>query len=112
MGFHIHIGYENPTQDISREIVKLFEKNVTLQLLKEDIDDHDRREFYGKCGEYRIKPYGLECRSVGSYFLKDESTIRKVWDGVQKTIVEFNNGERVSKQEFEIIKDIVDNYKK
>lgn len=111
-GYHIHIGYENPTQEISREIVKLFEKNVTLQLLKEDIDDHDRREFYGKCGEYRIKPYGLECRSVGSYFLKDETTIRKVWDGVQKTITEFNNGERVSKQEFEIIKDIVDNYKK
>lgn len=111
-GYHIHIGYKNPTEKISREIVKLFEKNVTLQLLSEDIDDHNRREFYGKCGEYRIKPYGLECRSVGSYFLKDESTIRKVWDGVQKTITEFNNGERVSKQEFEIIKDIIDNYKK
>lgn len=111
-GFHIHIGYKNPTQKISREIVKLFEKNVTLPLLKEDVDEHNRREFYGKAGEYRIKSYGLECRSLGSAFLKDETTLRKVWDGVQKTIQDFNNGERVSKQEFEIIKDIIDNYKK
>jgi len=111
-GFHLHIGYKNPSQKISREIVKLFEKNVTLPLLKEDIDEHNRREFYGKAGEYRIKPYGLECRSLGSAFLKDETTLRKVWNGVQKTITDFNNGERVSKQEFEIIKDIIDNYKK
>jgi hypothetical protein len=111
LGFHIHIGYKNPTQKISREIVKLFEKNVTLQLLKIDIDENNRREFYGKCGEYRIKPYGLECRSLGSALLKDENTLKLVWDGVQKTITEFNNGERVSTEEFEIIKDLINNYK-
>lgn len=111
-GFHIHFGYDNPSKEVSREIVKLFERNVTLPLLKEDVDEHNRREFYGKSGEYRIKPYGLECRSLGSAFLKDETTLRKVWDGVQKTIQDFNNGDRVSKQEFEIIKDIIDNYKK
>lgn len=110
-GFHIHIGYEDPSAEVSREIVKLFEKNVTLQLLSEDVDDHNRREFYGKAGEYRLKPYGLECRSVGSAFLKDETTLRKVWDGVQKTITEFNNGERVSREEFSIIKEIIDTYK-
>jgi len=53
-GFHIHIGYKNPTQKISRELVKLFEKNVTLQLLKEDVDDYNRREFYGKWVFYII----------------------------------------------------------
>ena len=111
-GFHIHIGYKNPTQEISREIVKLFEKNVTLPLLKYDVDDNNRREFYGKSGEYRIKPYGLECRSLGSALLKDESTLKMVWDGVQKTIKEFNEGERVSTQEFEIIKDLIDTNKK
>lgn len=111
-GFHIHFGYKDNSPKISREIVKLFEKNVTLELLKYDIDDFNRREFYGKCGEYRIKPYGLECRSLGSALLKDETTLKMVWDGIQKTISEFNNGERVSKQEFEIIKDIIDNYKK
>ena len=110
-GFHWHLGYKNHSRKINRELVKLFEKNVTLQLLKEDNDQYNRREFYGKCGEYREKPYGLEFRSVGGYFLKDESTMRKVWDGVQKTITEFNNGERVSTEEFEIIKDIINNYK-
>lgn len=106
-GFHIHIGYNNPTPEISKEIVKLFEKNVTLNLLKDDIDPYNRREFYGKSGEYRLKPYGLECRSLGSALLRSEETLKKVWDLVQKTIQEFNQGERVSKQEFKIIKEII-----
>lgn len=110
-GFHIHIGYANPTPEISREIVKLFEKNVTLNLLNDDIDLHNRREFYGKSGEYRLKPYGLECRSLGSALLRSEETLKKVWDLVQKTIQEFNQGERVSKQEFKIIKEIINTHK-
>ena len=111
-GFHLHFGYNNPTPEVNREIVKLFERNVTLPLLKHDIDEHNRREFYGKAGEYREKPYGLECRSIGSYFLKDESTMKMVWDGVQKTIQDFNQGDRVSKNEFAIIKDLINNYKR
>lgn len=109
-GFHIHFGYDNPTKEISREIVKLFEKNVTLPLLNKDIDKHHRRSSYGKAGEYRIKPYGLECRSLGSAFLKNDDTLKEVWEGIQKTIQDFNNGERVSKQEFEIIKDIINTH--
>lgn len=108
-GFHIHIGYDNPTQEKSREIVKLFEKNVTLPLMKYDIDKYNRRQSYGKAGEYRIKPYGLECRSLGSALLRDDELLSLVWDGVMKTIEDFNSGERVSKQEFEIIKEIINN---
>jgi hypothetical protein len=111
-GFHIHFGYDDPNSETNREIVKLFERNVTLPLLQYDNDQHDRRQSYGKSGEYREKSSGLECRSVGSYFLKDESTIKQVWDGVEQTINDFNNGDRVSKQEFEIIKEIIDTHKR
>lgn len=110
-GFHIHFGYENPTPEISREIVKLFEKNVTLKLMNEEVDDYNRRQFYGKAGEYRIKPYGLECRSLGSSLLKDEESLKKVWNGIQETITQFNQGERVSKQEFKIIKELINTNK-
>lgn len=110
-GFHIHFGYDNPTTEINRQLVMLYEKNVTLPLLYLDVDNYHRRQSYGKAGEYREKPYGLECRSLGSALLKDESTLKLVWDGIQKTISDFNQGERVSKQEFEIIKDIINTHK-
>lgn len=109
-GFHIHFGYDDPNPEVSREIVKLFERNVTLKLLKRDHDPQNRRQFYGKAGEYRIKPYGLECRSLGSSLLKDEH-LEDVWNCVQDTVRQFNQGERVSKQEFQIIKEIINTNK-
>jgi len=103
-GFHIHIGYENSTIDTNREIVKLFEKYVTMPLLLSDKDDYNRRLMYGKAGSYRNKDYGVECRSLGGYFLKDDATISNVWDRVQQVLNAFNSGERVSKEEFAEIK--------
>ncbi len=108
-GFHIHIGYDDPDEKTSREIVKLFEKNVTLPLLKYDNDQYNRRQSYGKAGEYRIKPYGLECRSLGSALLMNDELLSLIWDGVTKTINEFNQKKRISKQEFEIIKELINN---
>ena len=110
-GLHIHYGYDDNNDKVNREIVKLFDKNVTLSLLKHDNDKHQRRLFYGKAGEYRNKPYGVECRSLGSGLLKSNATLKLVWDGIQKTINDFNSGERVSHEEFEIIKDIINNHK-
>lgn len=108
-GFHIHIGYKNSNHKTNREIVKLFEKYVTIPLLDEDNDQHDRRKMYGKAGSYRHKPYGVECRSLGGYFIKNEETISKVWDLVQVVIEKYNQGERVSKHEFKQIKQIINN---
>lgn len=108
-GFHIHIGYENPSIETNREIVKLFEKYVTMPLVLEDYDPFNRRQMYGKSGSYRNKPYGVECRSLGGYFIKDNSTIEKVWDLTQKVIKKYNEGERVSKKDFKNIKKIINN---
>jgi hypothetical protein len=110
-GFHIHYGYDNPSPEVNRELIKLFDKNVTLALLKYDNDKNQRRLFYGKSGEYRNKPYGVEARSLGSGLLKSNATLKLVWDGIQKTISDFNSGDRVSTQEFEIIKEIINNNK-
>lgn len=108
-GFHIHIGYDNPNMETNREIVKLFEKYVTMPLVLEDLDILNRREMYGVSGSYRNKSYGVECRSLGGYFLKSDETINKVWDLIQLVISKFNEGERVNKQEFQKIKQIINN---
>ena len=106
-GFHIHIGYDNPDIETNREIVKLFEKYVTMPLILEDVDDYDRRTMYGKAGSYRNKEYGVECRSLGGYFLKNKTTIHDVWNRVQRVLKAFNSGERVSTAEFAEIKQII-----
>lgn len=106
-GFHIHIGYSNPTRETSRELVKLFEKHVTLPLVLQDNDVHNRRDMYGRSGSYRIKDYGVECRSLGGYFIANSDTIGDVWDRVQLVISKFNQGERVSSSEFAQIKELI-----
>lgn len=108
-GFHIHIGYSNPDIETNRELVKLFEKHVTMALLPLDLDNHNRRSMYGKSGSYRNKPYGVECRSLGGYFIANNKTIGKVWDLTQIAINKFNEGERVTTEEFKKIKQIINN---
>ena len=106
-GFHIHFGYDNPNRETNREIVKLFEKYVTLPLMDKDLDIHNRRSMYGQSGSYREKPYGVECRSLGGYFIKDNEHIEMVWDCIHDVVSKYNEGERISKEEFAEIKNKV-----
>lgn len=85
-GFHIHIGYDNPEEHTNDRLVMCFDLFVTLYLINEDYDIHNRRLLYGKIGDSRDKKYGVECRSLGGYFLKDDQTISKVWDQTLKSI--------------------------
>lgn len=85
-GFHIHIGYDNPTNEHNDRLVLCFELFVTLFLLKHDNDKHNRRLIYGLIGDCRDKDYGVECRSLGGYFLKDDETLTLVWEQIQKAL--------------------------
>lgn len=75
-GFHIHIGYEK-TEDntFSKEI---FNKIITrafdifVVLPSTQIHVTKRRfENYGGLGQYRHTSYGVECRSLGAFFVND-----------------------------------------
>ena len=110
-GLHIHISYNNPTYEINREIVKLFEKYVTMPLVLLDLDNYNRRKLYGQSGSYRHKSYGVECRSLGGYFLANDKKIGLVWEKVMDVINKFNLGERVTYKEFKKIKNYINNKK-
>ncbi len=79
-GFHIHIGYDNPTEDMNERIVLAFELMVSMPLVKFDNDEYHRRSLYGLHGEFRHKTYGVECRSLGGYFISNDDWIGKVYD--------------------------------
>lgn len=99
-GFHIHFGNKKLTEEQCERLVFAFELMVSLYLAKYDNDKHGRRNFYGKFGDCRIKDYGVECRSLGGFFLKDDDTISMVWDRIEEAISLFNNNS-ISTQELE-----------
>jgi hypothetical protein len=76
-GFHIHIGYEltsdNPfTKEIFNKIIaKAFDIFVIIPSL-EIKADRRRFENYGGLGQYRNTSYGVECRSLGGFFVDEQ----------------------------------------
>ena len=103
-GMHIHIGYENVDEEINDRLVLCFELFVTLPLLKKDNDVHNRRMLYGKIGDSRDKPYGVECRSLGGYFLKDDDSIAEVWDKTMEAIKFANTSKKTNDELRALIK--------
>lgn len=92
-GFHIHYGWDNPTYEQRVAVVLLHEIFVSLPRVLEDNDNYNRRAFYGKFGDSRMKEYGVECRSLGGYFMKDDESISRVWEDSKHVIDYYNNNE-------------------
>lgn len=76
-GFHIHIGYDRDDEcslsqlTMNKLIARAFDLFVVIPSY---IEQFDIRRFgnYGGVGQYRDTSYGLECRSLGSYFSNDK----------------------------------------
>ena len=70
-GGHIHVGYENNNEEQSHNIVKNMDILLGLPSVLLD-DDTERRAMYGAAGAHRIKPYGVEYRSLSNFWLGSE----------------------------------------
>lgn len=72
-GGHIHVGYTKTKlmSDINKivEVMNIVVGN-TCVLVDRDPDNARRRINYGRAGEYREKPYGLEYRVLSNFWLK------------------------------------------
>lgn len=75
--FHIHLGYKTNVEDIMLkfEIVRAMDLFLTVPSMIID-PDTERRILYGKAGEMRMTNYGLEVRTLSSYF-NNNSDLRK-----------------------------------
>jgi hypothetical protein len=93
-GGHVHIGWtkDMPIDDPDHvEACQMLARELDFYLgIPSVFWDHDdrRRELYGKPGAYRVKPYGVEYRSLSNAWLRDEDLMRIVY---RNTLKAFNN---------------------
>lgn len=75
-GGHIHMGayYQDDAPLFKRkELVKLLDILLgnTCVLIDRDPGNVERRKVYGRAGEYRLPPHGLEYRTLSNFWLRD-----------------------------------------
>lgn len=80
-GGHIHLGAQLLTEDPRfRDDVIMF-LDIYLGLPSIALDkDTERRKLYGKLGNFRPKPYGLEYRTLSNFWLNSPELMKWVFD--------------------------------
>lgn len=113
-GGHIHVGYkidkthpfvkDSPLskQDINIHIVRWMDLLMGVPSMKLD-KDLDRRKLYGKAGAYRDKPYGLEYRTLSSFWLSSKELIDWAFDKTQLAVEKVNNLELIPQKIHELV---------
>ena len=90
-GGHIHLGTSPGSSEQcvinmlkdgkeAEKIVKILDIIVgnTCVLLDRDEGEIERRKYYGRAGEYRIQPHGIEYRVLGNFWLKNYTLMSMV----------------------------------
>jgi hypothetical protein len=94
-GGHLHIGYANPNVETSRKIVKAHDLFLGVASVIYDSDTR-RREIYGKAGAHRIKPYGVEYRTLSNFWIKSEELMQWAYEQSEKAIQFVNDGGEIN----------------
>lgn len=90
-GFHIHIGYKNPSINTSLGLVRYLDAYLGIPSILIDKDTR-RRTLYGKAGCFRITSYGVEYRVLSSYLMSNISLISWVYKQVMQAIDKYEEG--------------------
>lgn len=107
---HVHFGYKDPVaynhadfkdgrniwvMDEQRaEIIKACDLFLGIPSLLIE-PENKRRELYGKAGCFRPKPYGVEYRTLGNYYLQNNALTKWVHTSAMAAIDWLNAGNRV-----------------
>jgi hypothetical protein len=91
-GGHIHFGYDKANKGTSMKIIKVAEVYLTIATL--DFEKPEpaikRRRLYGGAGSFRFKNYGVEYRSLSSWWLACNDNIEYLYD-LSKNVVDIVN---------------------
>jgi hypothetical protein len=115
-GGHWHVGYKEETREMledpygKAEVVKMLDifQGVPSILLDSDQTAPLRRSLYGRAGAHRPKPYGVEYRALGNFWVQSPTlvdlmyqlsdvAIRLCADGESTKIIEAIAAKRIIK---------------
>lgn len=87
--FHIHVGWDRLYHMKDKmDAIKLLDLMVGCPsvIFDKDESNKSRRKLYGKCGEFRPTPYGVEWRVLGNYGLRSPRLVELILDLVDHTL--------------------------
>lgn len=93
---HVHIGWGEKLEghfEMAADIAKQCDFYLGLPSLVYD-SNTERRELYGNPGAFRVKPYGMEYRTLSNAWLTDERLIKWVFRASQKAWNDWLAGKR------------------
>lgn len=86
-GGHIHLGIEGLKSPADYNLfVRCLDLFLAVPAVVLDPDRERTKAGYGTPGEYRVKPYGLEYRTLSNFWFNLPQQSGWVWDQVQKAI--------------------------
>lgn len=107
-GGHIHVSYDNPTISSMIDLVKTLDVFVGVPLSE---FEHNvmRQETYGRTGNFRPKDYGIEYRTPSNIWSGNDNQTYQICKQVIKAIDWLNEGKRVAEEDYEDIKNAIEN---
>jgi len=109
-GGHIHVGYDNPEDE---EVLLNLAKALDLFLGVESVlldKDEERRSLYGKAGSIRVKPYGLEYRTLSNFWISKDDLIEWAFTRVFNAVDFINAKKKLSAEDEILIQNCINNY--
>jgi len=87
---HVHIGWttnQDPeaNRSMGEQLVKQLDFFLGLPSLLFDTDEK-RRSLYGKAGAYRVKPYGVEYRTLSNQWLTSPSLMSLIFNNTKAAV--------------------------
>ena len=84
-GGHVHIGCKH--LDVKpRAVVRACDLYLGVPSVLMD-NGELRKQLYGKAGAYRVKPFGVEYRTLSNFWIFDEKLVGWVYDNTERALV-------------------------
>jgi hypothetical protein len=100
-GGHIAVGYELEDQtidkrDVNRNIVQWADLYLGVPSILMD-KDTERRKLYGKAGAFRHTSFGVEYRTLSSFWLGSQQLMRWAYRNTKKAVERASNSDFIDK---------------
>lgn len=91
-GFHIHIGYEEPSEGINQELARAMDLFLGIPSVLIEPQNERKTVGYGLSGNYRHQRHGMEYRSLSSYFSSEQKLIEWCFRNTARAVQFVNEG--------------------